>query len=114
MAGDNLDARLEPVAQAFILLLVLVAVASVAFFIINKVALRRKERAHNKLSTSRRSKHTWVDISVGRERPDAGGASYRAEHRRRRRSSSSHQMLDLGKPKETKPEASAPDENPIT
>jgi ABC-type microcin C transport system permease subunit YejB len=112
MGGESLDAGLEPIAQVLILIIVLIGVASIAFFIINKVAIRRKERAHNKLSTSRRSKHGWVDLSAGREDSQAGESTHRSSHRRSRRSSSNHVMLDiLAKPKEPKDGNSSPDES---
>jgi hypothetical protein len=85
MGGEGLDAQLEPIAQALILIIVLIGIAAISFFIINKVALRRKEKAHNKLSTSRRSKHAWVDLSGGSGASESAG---RSKHRRRRRSSS--------------------------
>ncbi|MDP8913952.1 MAG: hypothetical protein M3N39_10310 [Pseudomonadota bacterium] len=112
MGGENLDAQLEPIAQALILILVLIGIASIAFFIINKIAVRRKERAHNKLSTSRRSKHTWVDLSAGREGSHAEESTHRSSRRRRRRSSSDHVMLDiLAKPKKSKGDNPSPDES---
>ncbi len=96
MGGDDLDAQLEPLAQLLIFLMVLIAVAAIAFLIINKVAQRRRERAHLKLSGSRRTKHTQVDLF--------GGASAAKDapqtHTRRRRSSSSTPGIDiLAKPK---------------
>jgi ABC-type microcin C transport system permease subunit YejB len=110
MGGEGLDAQLEPLAQALILIIVLIGIAAISFFIINKVALRRKEKAHNKLSTSRRSKHAWVDLSGG---SGASESTEHSKHRKRRRSSSNHVMLDiLAKPKETKDGAPAPDEEP--
>ena len=112
MGGDSLDAQLEPLAQALILILVLIGIASIAFFIINKVAIRRKEKAHNKLSTSRRSKHTWVDLSgnAADRRPEEKPERFR---RRRRRSGSNHVMLDiLARPTEAKGGSPAPNEDP--
>ena len=109
--GDRLDAAMEPIAQAIIVLLVLLAIASVSFFIINKAAVRRRERAHDKLSGSRRAKDTWVDLSggaIGSETKRTGSS----KHPKRRRSSSDHEMLDiLAKP--AKPEGEvAPGEGP--
>lgn len=110
MGGEGLDARLEPIAQALILVILLIGVAAISFFIINKVAIRRKEKAHNKLSASRRSKHTWVDLSGGSGTSESREGS---KHRKRRRSSSNHVMLDiLAKPKQTKDVAPAPDQEP--
>lgn len=112
MGAEGLDAQLQPLAQALILIIVLIAIASAAFFIMNKIAVRRKEKAHNKLSTSRRSKHAWVDLS------GSSGASETNERvgrsrQRKRRSSSSHVMLDiLARPKNVKEGSPAPDEEP--
>jgi hypothetical protein len=113
MGGENLDAGLEPIAQVLILIIVLIAVASIAFFIINKIAVSRKERVHNKLSTSRRSKHTWVDLSAGRDGSGVRNSAHGSEGRKRRRSSSNHVMLDiLAKPKEAQGDTSSPDDSP--
>lgn len=112
MDGESLDAGLEPVAQALILIIALIAVAFLAFFIINKIAIRRKERVHNKLSTSRRSKHTWVDLSVEREGARTEESAQRSSKRRKRRSSSKHVMLDiLVKPKKPEGDNPSPDES---
>jgi 4-hydroxybenzoate polyprenyltransferase len=69
LGGENLDAVLEPVAEVLILMLVLVAAAAVSIFIINKVAGRRRDRAHQKISASRRTKHTQVDLLGGAKLP---------------------------------------------
>ena len=115
MGGESLDAGLEPIAQVLILLIVLIAFASIAFFITNKIAVRRKERAHDKLSTSRRSKHTWVDLSAGRDKRQAEASTQRSSCRKRRRSSSDHAMLDiLAKPKDLKGGNPSPDESSST
>ncbi len=111
--AENLDSQLEPIAEALILIIFLIAIAAVAFFLINKIALRRKQQAHNKLSTSRRSKHNWVDLSAGREGSREGDSAHRSTRRRRRPSSSNHVMLDiLAKPKEAKSDTSSPDDAP--
>ena len=110
MGGEGLDAQLEPLAQALLLLIVLIGVAAISFFIINKLAIRRKEQAHNKLSTSRRSKHSWVDLSG---RSEASQSTGRSRQRKSRRSSSNHVMIDiLGEPKQPKESAPAPGEEP--
>ena len=77
MGGENLDAILEPVAEILILILVLIAVAAVSIFFINKFAARRRDRAHQKLSASKRTKHTQVDLLGG-----SGAARNRPEERR--------------------------------
>ena len=91
MGGESLDARLEPIAEILILLLVLLAVASLAFFFINKAAARRREKAHRKLSTSRRSKDSWVDLSGER----GGQQMDRRPARRRSRQGSSNDLIDI-------------------
>lgn len=45
MGGDGLDARLQPIAQLVILIIALIAISAIAFFVINKIAVRRRERA---------------------------------------------------------------------
>lgn len=110
MSGEGLDAQLQPVAQALILIIVLIGIASVAFFIINKIAVRRKEKGHNRLSTSRRSRQGWLDLSEG---SGASERTRRSKHRRKRHSSSKHVMIDiLERPKETKDRSPPPDEEP--
>ena len=78
MSGENLDAALQPIAEALILIMVLIAVAAISFLVINKVAQRRRDRAHQKLSGSRRTKHTQVDLLGGAKTSssrDAGAVS---------------------------------------
>lgn len=102
MRADNLDEQLEPVAQALILIIVLVAVAAISFFVINKAAQRSKERAHHKLSGSKRTKHTQVDLFGGASKVEGESGEYRAKHTRRRRSSSHTPAIDiLARPKES-------------
>ena len=112
MGGENLDAQLEPIAQALILIIVLIAVASLSFLIINKVARRRREQSHNKLSASRRTKHTQVDLLGGSGADKEEPARHRSVHQRRRRSSSQHAMIDiLARPKES-PKGDPPGDTP--
>ena len=112
MGGENLDAQLEPIAQVLILIIVLIAVATLSFLIINKVARRRRENSHNKLSASRRTKHTQVDLLGGSGADKEEPARHRSVHQRRRRNSSQHTMIDiLARPKET-PERDPPGSNP--
>ena len=102
MGGENLDAQLEPIAQVLILIIVLIAVATLSFVIINKVARRRREQSHNKLSASRRTKHTQVDLLGGAGSRNEEPAQHRSVHQRRRRNSSQHAMIDiLARPKES-------------
>jgi Flp pilus assembly protein TadB len=110
MGGENLDAVLEPIAQVLILLIVLIAVAALSFLIINKVARQRREQSHNKLSASRRTKHTQVDLLGGAGKDESG--RHRSVHQRRRRATSQHGMIDiLGRPKDT-PEGDPPADKP--
>jgi len=112
MGGENLDAQLEPIAQILILIIVLFAVATLSFLIINKVARRRREQSHNKLSASRRTKHTQVDLLSGSSADTGEPARRRSVHRRRRRNSSQHAMVDiLARPKQS-PEGDPPEGTP--
>jgi flagellar biosynthesis/type III secretory pathway M-ring protein FliF/YscJ len=112
MGGDNLDAQLEPIAQVLILIILLIAVATISFLIINKVARRRREQSHNKLSASKRTKHTQVDLLGGSGARQAEPSPHRSVHQRRRRNSSQHAMIDiLARPKGS-PEGDPPDGNP--
>ena len=112
MGAEGLDAQLQPLAQALILILLLIGISAVAFFIINKIAIRRKEKAHNKLSTSRRSRNAWVDLSGSSGASETVEKNGRSRHRRRR-SSSTHVMLDiLAGPKDVKDGSPPPDEEP--
>lgn len=77
MGGENLDAILEPVAEILILILVLIAVAAVSIFFINKFAARHRDRAHQKVSASKRTKHTQVDLLGG-----SSAAREKSENRR--------------------------------
>lgn len=107
MGSEKLDAALQPIAEALLLLLILIAVAAISFLIINKVALKRKEKAHNKLSASKRKAHTWVDLSGG-SAAEGRDKSRSTRPRESRRSSSSDGMVDiLAKPKNA-PGGSAP------
>ena len=112
MGGENLDAQLEPIAQFLILIIILMAVATLSFLIINKVARRRREQSHNKLSASRRTKHTQVDLLGGSGADKDEPARHRSVHQRRRRKSSPHAMIDiLAQPKEP-PESDPSDGKP--
>ena len=112
MGGENLDAQLEPIAQVLILVIVLIAVATLSFLIINKIARRRREQSHNKLSASRRTKHTQVDLLGGSGAAKDEPARHRSVHQRRRRNSSHHGMIDiLAQPKKP-PEGNPPEDKP--
>lgn len=62
MGGDNLDAQLGPVAEFVLAMIVMVMVAAVASYLLMKIAQRRKEKAHNKLSASRRGKDSAINL----------------------------------------------------
>lgn len=112
MGAENLDALLEPIAQVLILIIVLIAVATLSFLIINKVARRRREQSHNKLSASRRTKHTQVDLLGGSGANKEEPARHRPLHQRRRRSSSQNEMIDiLARPKGS-PDGHPPGDTP--
>ena len=65
MGDARLDEILEPLLQILILVAVLVTVATISFFAISKFSQSRRDRAHTKISGSRRTKHTQVDLLGG-------------------------------------------------
>ena len=72
MGGDRLDAQLEPLAQFLLILITLLVVASITAYILSKLVQRRKQSAHNKLSNSRRTKESGINLlkegsDLGRE-----------------------------------------------
>jgi hypothetical protein len=67
VGGDRLDQQLGPVAEFLLIIMALLFVASVTAYFLSKVVQRRKERAHGKLSGSRRTKHSKIDLL---KRPD--------------------------------------------
>ena len=73
MGGESLDAQLEPIAQFLLVVIVMMVVAAVSSYAIMKITQRRKEKAHNKLSSSRRGKDTGINLFG--EEPGAGDAS---------------------------------------
>ncbi len=62
MGGDSLDARLQPIAQFLLITILLMAVAAITAYVLSKYVQRKRERAHGKLSASRRGKHTKIDL----------------------------------------------------
>ncbi len=87
MGGDRLDAQLEPIAEFLLIFIVLLVVAAVTSFLLSKAVQRRKQRAHNKLSGSRRTHHSKIDLFA---KVDAGGeGASGGRHKHRRRSGSS-------------------------
>ncbi len=87
MGGDNLDARLEPVAELLLIVIVMIMVAAVASYVLMKIAQRRKEKAHNKLSASRRAKDSAINLlakgSEGEAVPVERGRTERRKPRKR-------------------------------
>jgi hypothetical protein len=83
MGGDSLDARLQPIAEALLMILVLAAVAAIASLIINHVARRRREQKHNKVSGSRRGKHTKSDLFTKTDPTSQGSSGNRKRGRER-------------------------------
>ena len=98
VGADRLDAQIEPIAQFLLLIILLTVVAAIVFFITNQVAKRRRERLHGRLSASRRTKHSKIDLFSGADEMNRASA---ARPRRRRSSGSTHLSIDILK----KPEA---------
>ena len=119
MGGDSLDAQLEPIAQFLLVVIALIIVASLTSYILFKVVQRRKDKAHNKLSASRRDKDSGINLfeAPQRTRRRSSGSKSRSSlnlvqilrdfaetmntpksgRRGKRRRKSSHQMIDMGK-----------------
>jgi hypothetical protein len=62
VGGDRLDQQLGPVAEFLLIIMALLFVAAVTAYFLSKAVQRRKERAHGKLSGSRRTKHSKIDL----------------------------------------------------
>lgn len=92
MGGDRLDAQLEPIAEFLLIIIVLLVVASVTAYILSKVVQRRRERAHGKLSGSRRTKHSKIDLFAKPEEKSGG-----VDRKGSRRSGSSTNRIDIRK-----------------
>ena len=71
MGGDNLDARLAPIAEILLILIVMIMAAGAASYVLMKIAQRRKEKAHNKLSASRRTKDSAINLLTQGDEDDA-------------------------------------------
>ncbi len=89
MGGDRLDARLEPIAEFLLIFILLLVVAAVTSFVLTRAVQRRRERAHNKLSGSRRTQHSKIDLFAKADASGEGATAHRHKHRRRSASSSS-------------------------
>ena len=86
MGGDNLDAKLEPLAEFLLIVIVMLIVAAVSSYVLMKAAQRRREQAHSKLSASRRGKESGIDLFG--QRSGAEDAPQRQRSSGRRGSSS--------------------------
>ncbi len=84
MGGDSLDARLQPIAQFLLILILLVAVAAITAYVLSKYVQRKREQAHGKLSASRRGKHTKIDLFA------KDGAAKSSRHRSGKRRRGGH------------------------
>jgi|GEM_PF-4943216 len=68
MGGDGLDQQLGPVAEFLLIIIALLFVAAVTAYFLTKAVQRRKERAHGKLSGSRRTGHSKIFLFGGRKK----------------------------------------------
>jgi hypothetical protein len=96
MGPDSLDARLQPLAEFLLLLLLLIGIATVASIILSKMAARRRERAHNRVSASKRLGHTSIDL-FGRDRPQSPAREVGQQTRQRARHPSANLRIDLSR-----------------
>ena len=96
MGITGLDPRLEPVVEALVLLVVLLAVGILAAWMLNIMARRRRARRHEKLSGSRRMKQTSIDLFAKPAAKEAGSSHRKGHGGRRSRSSHTH-AIDLFK-----------------
>jgi hypothetical protein len=90
MGADRLDAQLEPLAQFILILIVLLVVAAATTYILTKAVHRRRDRLHGKLSGSRRTKHSKIDLLTKSDTPAASSA-----RKRRSRSEGSTARVDI-------------------
>lgn len=84
MGGDRLDAQLAPIAEILLIFIVLLSVAAVSAYFLSKAVQRRKERIHGKLSGSKRTKHSKIDLFA---KSDEASRTSRGSGRSRRGSS---------------------------
>jgi hypothetical protein len=81
VGGDRLDQQLGPVAEFLLIVIALLFVAAVTAYFLSKAVQRRKERAHGKLSGSRRTNHSKIDLLTrngpGAEAPKKSSAKSR-------------------------------------
>jgi hypothetical protein len=91
MGGDRLDQQLGPIAEFLLIIIALLFVAAVTAYFLTKAVQRRKERAHGKLSGSRRTGHSKIDLFA---KPEETGRTTRGSGRARR-SSSGESGIDI-------------------
>ncbi len=103
MGGDSLDAQLQPIAQFLLITILLMAIAAITAYVLSKYVQRKRERAHGKLSASRRGKHTKIDLFA---KDEAAGNSRHRSGKRRRGGHSEGLKIDIMK----RPEAPTPTE----
>ncbi len=96
MGGDRLDAQLAPVAEFLLIFILLLVVAAVTSFLLSRAVQRRRDRAHNKLSGSRRTQHSKIDLFAKVE-PSGGRLGGQNDRRRRGSSSSGQGTIDIVK-----------------
>ena len=75
MGADKLDAQLEGVALFLLIVIALIIVATLTSYILFKFVQRRKDKAHNKLSASRRGEDSGINLFEKAERERTGGRS---------------------------------------
>ncbi len=93
MGGDTLDARLAPFAELLLILIVMIMVAAAASYVLMKIAQRRKEKAHNKLSASRRTKDSAIDLLAKGSENEAFPVERGHTERRKPRNKSGFRLL---------------------
>jgi hypothetical protein len=87
MGGENLDRQLEPLAEFLLILMAILFVAVVTAYLLSKYVQRRKQAAHNKVSTSRRDKDTGINLLA--KDVDSADSDERPSSRSRSKSKSS-------------------------
>ncbi len=93
MGGDSLDARLAPFAEFLLILIVMIMVAAAASYVLMKIAQRRKEKAHNKLSASRRGVDSAIDLLAKGSETEGSPVERGRTERRKPRNGSGFELL---------------------
>jgi hypothetical protein len=94
LGAERLDAVLEPIAEVLLLLMLLIAVATLTSIILSKLAARRRERLHNQLSASKRLEQTGIDL-FGRDRAESDEEPSKPTTRRATSRSTDNLRIDL-------------------